>query len=315
MDPKDFDAAFADAIVEPKPTTAVSTIAVEAALKAPAVPENTPATPAAQAAQAAETPAVAATQAQGEPTEIEMPVEGETPAIQAAVEHPPEPVKGDDEMLRRFAALMAAAQPQQAQQQTQAQSQQPMPPPVYSNEDVAALRQFYTEWPDVAKAAEIMARGMVTNAMRSMYADIAANLAPHIQTINALADQAQLGELQAKVPDYGQVVDQLSGWVDKQPDYLKPAYQRVIEQGTSAEVIDLIDRFKRETGSMVQATQQPSGGGAAQVQTQQRPATELSPAAKQAAARLAPISSKRSNATTAAPTDFDSAFSEFAKTA
>ena len=53
------------------------------------------------------------------------------------------------------------------------------------------------------------------------------------------------------------------------------------EQGTEEEVVDLIDRYKQATGT-VQATAAPAPAPVP------APATELSPAAKQAAARLAP---------------------------
>ena len=314
--PQNFEDAFAEAAID----TSTSTAAMDAALKQPprlADPEAH-----AQAAQAENSLPLAAPAAGLSPEAVQGELElrtaeeiAEAEAAQAAQQHPPEPKASDEDMLKRFAALMAQAQPAPVQQQ---QPQLPQvgqqPAPVYDQNELAQLNQFYTDWPDVAPAVATLAKGMVANAMRSIYQDIAREMAPFVQTVNALADRTQLQDLETQVPDYAQIADQLTSWVDKQPTWLRPAYQRVIDSGTSAEVIDLINLYKGTVGSAT-TQQQPQGGTGVQAQTQARSATELSPAARQAAARLAPISSKRANATTAAPQDFDGAFAEAARTA
>jgi hypothetical protein len=312
-----FDAAFAEASKSEDalpPSDQVSNVALKTA---PAVQGKVPGpnpTPPSEAPAAPEEPKRPPGEApeQAEESELEVPAEGEpekTPEPAAK----PEPTN-DQDMLARFAAMMAAAQPQTQQPRTQPENRGP--PPVYDQAELQQLQTFYQEWPDVAKAAEVMARGMVVNAMRSMYADMAGTLAPYLQMVNAMADQNQLQELTTKVPDYDVVADQLISWVDVQPAYLQPAYRHVIEQGTSTEVVDLIERFKRDTGAVGQSQQQAQqgAGGRTQPTVPARNPTELSSAAKQAAAKLAPISSKRANASTAAPVDFDAAFAEFAKT-
>lgn len=326
MDMQNFDAAFADAAKDD--AAAALTPKVEAAATTPAATTTTEA----PAATTTETPApeleltegateagaaVAAGEAAKAATIDAAAATAAAEAAKAATTtqtEPPKPtVTIDDDFIKRFAEAMKP----QAQPQSVTDTTNRAPPPLYSAEEAGQLQQFYTEWPDVAKAAELIARGMVQNATRRMYAEMAASLAPYLRTIDSLADMTQYNALTSQVPDYENIIGQVTEWTKKQPAYLQAAYGRVINEGTSDEVIDLIDRWKRDTGSASQVTQQPAGAGGGGTQTQPLAAkvTELSTAAKQAAARLAPISAKRANATTAAPADFDGAFAEFAKTA
>lgn len=300
MNPEDFDKAFADALGANIPAAETTVLA--------AVPDPVPAAVVTPEAVAATIPTPAETGTNAPDTELEIPAEGA-----AEPKTDPAPSNSQDEFLARFAEIMARANPTPQQVQQPVAPSPPQRQSFYAPEELQQLQTFFTDWPDVAKAAEIMARGMVKQAMDTVYRDVATNLAPYLQTIDALADRTQYTEIQSKVPDYDQITGKLLEWVDKQPAYLQPAYQHVIQQGTSTEVLDLIDRFKRETGTVIQPQQQPSGGGSGQATTSAKSATELSPAARQAAARLAPISTKRANANTAVPADFDSAFAQFAQ--
>jgi hypothetical protein len=148
-----------------------------------------------------------------------------------------------------------------------------------------------------------------------MYADIASSMAPYLRTIDILADRSQLSELQGAVTDYDNVAGQLTSWAASQPAYLRSAYESVIKSGTAAEVVDLINRYKQD----MQVIQPAHGGQPAPAVPAAAPAAPapaapapVNPALAAAAARLAPVSTKRTNVV-APPTDFDSAFAEFAK--
>jgi hypothetical protein len=117
-------------------------------------------------------------------------------------------------------------------------------------------------------------------------------------------------QLQHTVSDYDTVRDQVIAWAQTQPAYLQPAYQHVIQRGTVDEVADLINRWRAETGTAVAA---PVAAASVPATPAKRTDTELPTATKQAAAALAPVSSKRSTiAQEADPNDFESAFSHFA---
>jgi hypothetical protein len=287
-----FDTAFSEAIaaeVDAGPTEPASA----------AVPKKPPeaAVPASEAAsKPAESPAPTATQPP-ESTPAEPPAPAPTP------QPPPQ----------------AEAQPQPPlQPQPQPQPQQYQEPPLFNAEEVTQLQQFYTDWPDVARATETMVKGIMTQTVRRMYADMAASLSPYLQTVDTLADRSQLSELHEHVSDYDTVASQLTTWAAKQPAYLRSAYEHVIKSGTAAEVVDLINRYKQDMQSTAPAHSgvpgsQPAPAVSATAAPVPSPApAPVNPALAAAAARLAPVSTKRTNVV-APPTDFDSAFAEFAR--
>jgi hypothetical protein len=148
-----------------------------------------------------------------------------------------------------------------------------------------------------------------------MYADIASSMAPYLRTIDTLADRSQLSELQGAVTDYDTVAGQLTSWAASQPAYLRSAYESVIKSGTAAEVVDLINRYKQDMQSTTSAQggqPAPAAPAVAAPALAPAPAPPVNPALAAAAARLAPVSTKRTNVV-APPTDFDSAFAEFAR--
>jgi len=202
--------------------------------------------------------------------------------------------------------------------QPQPQSQQPpayQEPPLFNAEETAQLQTFYTDWPDVARATETMLRGIMAQTARRMYADIASSMAPYLRTIDTLADRSQLSELQGAVTDYDDVAGRLTTWATSQPAYLRSAYEHVIKSGTAAEVVDLINRYKQDMQSTTPAhggQPAPAASAAAAPASTPVPIPSVNPALAAAAARLAPVSTKRTNVV-APPTDFDSAFAEFAR--
>jgi hypothetical protein len=285
-----FDMAFTEAVaaeVDPGATEPAS-----AANKKPAPAAPTPEA----AAKPAESAAPAAPQPpESPPVEPPAPAEPAAPAPQAQPQPQPQP-------------------PPQPEPQPQPQPRAYQEPALFNAEEVTQLQQFYTDWPDVARATETMIKGIMTQATRRMYADMASSLAPYLQTVDTLADRSQLSELHEQVSDYDTVVTQLTTWTANQPAYLRSAYEHVIKSGTAAEVVDLINRYKQD----MQSTTPAQGGQpapAAPVAAAPAPASApapVNPALAAAAARLAPVSTKRTNVV-APPTDFDSAFAEFAR--
>jgi hypothetical protein len=292
-EPDLFDMAFAEAaaaeVEHPTPPASA------------AVPPKKPAAPAKSEPAAPPAP----TEPQPQPAEPLQPVEPPAPAPAA----PPEPVKSQQPQPQP--PLPPQPLPAPPQPPPQPQLQVPQEPPLFNADELTQLQTFYSDWPDVARATETMIRGILSQTARRMYQDMATSLAPYLQTIDTLADRAQLSELQGHVPDYETVSTQLTTWAAKQPAYLRSAYEHVIKSGTAGEVIDLINRYKQDT--------MPAPGGqpvpaapAAQASSPSPAPAPVNPALGLAAARLAPVSTKRTNVV-APPADFDTAFDEFAR--
>lgn len=255
----------------------------------------------------------AAAEAPAEAPAVETPAEPSEPVAETPVEPAPTaepPQMSDEELLARFAqiAQQQVAQPV-AQQVAQPVAQEPaqQPQDFLSTEDRQFLTDYEKDWPDVARAEQLRRQVEYRQLLGYVFNEVASHLKPVMETVRTLSERTHYTDLTNTVSDYDTVRDNVVSWVDKQPAYLQPAYKHVIQNGTVDEVADLIDRYRRDSGATLQQSQQQ----AAPVARKSEP--ELPTATKQAAAALAPVSSKRSAVIqTDDPNDFESAFQSFA---
>lgn len=108
---------------------------------------------------------------------------------------------------------------------------------------------------------EAIAKGIATiidQRMAKIMEHLDTRLAPlaERQANDAVAEHKN-AILQAH-PDAGSIVQsrELRAWIDSQPTFLRSAYDQVLDAGSTKDVIELIDGFKKATG--VQST--PAGG-------------------------------------------------------
>lgn len=259
------------------------------------------------AAQAKQAPAPGAAQ---QPTlepgsEIVPPVEGE-PQAQPGVEiKRPAAQAGQqaqisaDDLANAFERVAQKVAPPRPTQQPAPQQRAPL----VTQEEAAFLDNFGKEYPEFMRVASIISRVSSVNAAEHVMREVSQVLVPLKAEVDSLTDTTQLGDLRSQVPDYDRVYEPVLKWVNEQPGYLRAAYQHVIASGEASEVVDLIGRWRRATGAQ-----------APEPATPVKKDVELSPAAMQAVARLAPVPSKRTVAVAQAdPQDFEGAFSRFAE--
>jgi hypothetical protein len=267
-------------------------------------------------------PAAVAAAATGEPAPAPETVAGAEGADTVAAAEPaegadtiaaepdpePEPAPADkdaedDALLQRLSDLVRKKAPEPAPAAPAAPAAEEVP--IYTAEEQALLETYKKEWPDVAKAEALARRAEHRQVVEFVFKEVATYLKPYIEQLEAVATRTHLADLQSKVgDDYDDVRDKVIDWVGKQPKYLQTAYGHVINEGTADEVADLVSRWRAETGTPA-AKPTPS-------QPRQKE-TALPPAAKQAAAALAPVGSKRSAPSAGLdPADFGGAFEMFA---
>lgn len=129
-------------------------------------------------------------------------------------------------------------------------------------------------------------------------------LQPVVRSVQQNEATKHYDAIVAAHPDYPQMYDGIVSWIDKQPEYMKNAYLHVAKNGSSADVIDLVSRFKQETGTPKVT---PAAAKAASVQAP----VDLPADAKQAASSLAAVTSQRSVVPKIVEKDdFDSAWAE-----
>ncbi len=245
---------------------------------------------------------VVAQEAPVDDAQAETPVADDAQVEEPAPEPPPVAPDAKEDMLEKLARLVAEREQHQVPPEQQMQPQAaPQAEQYYTNDEVEFLTNYEKEWPDVSKAEAIRRRAEYKQLVGYVFSEVAKELSPLLNTVRTLSERTHLGDLQSRIENYAQDRDAVIDWVSKQPAYLQPAYRHVIQQGTVDEVADLITRFRQETGAQ----------RAAPAAT--KPKTDLPAATKQAAAALAPVSSKRSAVIRGTdPNDFESAFEEFA---
>lgn len=182
----------------------------------------------------------------------------------------------------------------------------------YTPEQTAELAQYEKDWPDVARMEGLRRQGEYKQLLDFVFAEVRKYVDPVMQTVDSLAGRTHLTDVKGAIPDYSDNLrQQVIDWSKTQPAYLQPAYEHVINSGTVDEVKDLVNRYRQATG---QAAPAPGGAPAATSGQGKGGTNELSGAAKEAAAALAPVESKRSEVVGSGdPSSFDDGWAQFAK--
>jgi hypothetical protein len=260
------------------------------------------------AAIAPETPEV---KAETLPETPETPTE--TPEIKA--EQPPETAPTPD-YAAEISALKAQLEAMKSAPQAApapAPSSPAEPAPIYSADESALLAKYHEDWPDIAKGEMLQRRAEYRDLVKYVFDQVQATYGPVAEYFQTRSGKDQYSDIKTLVSDYDQVRDATIAWAKSQPAYLASAYDKVISEGSAEDVADLIARFKKETNYAAPAASTPAAP--VPVKGAVPASTTLPEKARQAAAALRVVSSKRSEASSGAadPNDFESAFAEFAK--
>ena len=187
-------------------------------------------------------------------------------------------------------------------------------PEIYSADEKAELAELQKEWPDLHRLFTLMSRQVQVDTLNYAFSEVGKVLQPLQESVSTYSTNDHLSAIYDAHEDYDQVYQPTMEWIEKQPSFLKAAYQNVVKQGTAEEVSLMIQRFKDETGWKAPAA---SGNGpapttpkaAASTPSQQQ--TGLSEAAKKAAKAMGAVGTKRGGQAAAQdPNDFDGAWDE-----
>jgi small-conductance mechanosensitive channel len=119
-------------------------------------------------------------------------------------------------------------------------------------EDEKALEaEVGKDFPDVAKLMATQQRIMDAKneiRMAEFQDNLIKQLGPTIQTVNAVATDSWERQVFDKHPDTMTLLPDVEAWVETQPSFLRAGYNAVLDKGTPAETIELMDTFKAATG-------------------------------------------------------------------
>lgn len=266
--------------------------------------EQPPGEPTEAAEPPAEAPAVDKAPVEGEPPKpaeaLEAPVPGDAPEAPAADAKP-----ADDDVIKRLAQLVKDTPAPQPQAQPQPQYQQPQQqaPEPFTADERTFLENYYKDYSEVAKAEALIRRNEYNDLLRYTFDQFYQQMTPIAQAVKVLSERTQLADLREAIPEYGDDLrNRVIAWAKTQPDYLQPAYAYAIDHGNAEQIRHLTELYRRDNPDAKASS--PS----------RKQTTELPAAAKQAAAALAPVGSKRTAVILGEdPNDFDRAFEIAAK--
>ena len=178
----------------------------------------------------------------------------------------------------------------------------------YTPEQQKAVDDYIRDFPDVYTAEQLIRAKEYQAIVAHIFAELSPVLQALQQTTGQLSVQTHIEKLQAAVPDYNEVAPKVMEWIDKQPAYLKAAYSAVAQTGGVGDVVDLIGRYRAESGTTAPAAAPATLAAAAA-------AAPAAAAVARVARALAPVSGKRTGVQTDAiqMDDFDGAFGAFSK--
>lgn len=162
-----------------------------------------------------------------------------------------------------------AAQAQLAQLQAQAEQRaQSGAAPTQQEQAVAAATaaldagevspEIFGDFSEEAIAKGV--RALVSQQMAALKSEVLGAVQPLQAQAQQTEQQKHFQAIYGAHPDAQSVSEsaELSGFIAKQPSFVRDQYQKVLAQGTATEVIELLDAFKASTGKA-----QPQGQGAA----------------------------------------------------
>jgi hypothetical protein len=235
---------------------------------------------------------------------VETPVATDPPAADppVAVESPAPAPTADDILNRLDKIVSKTAAPEPAPAPAPAPAAEETPP-LYSDEEQQFLQGYEKDWSDVTRGEALRRRAENAALVQFIFGEIGKVLTPLRETTETLANRTHYTDIEQKIGSYDDSLrDQMESWITTQPGYLQNAYREVIDRGTSDQVVDLVARFRKETGTAPQPAATVTGGN------------ELSDTTKKAVASLAPVETKRSVVEHKDdPNDFEGAFSRFAE--
>lgn len=185
------------------------------------------------------------------------------------------------------------------------------PAPLYTDDEVAAIKTFKEDWPDVYRGATLILRqekvdlvNHIFSEFHRVYGDLLSQVAPVADTV---AHTATLAAIRETHSDYNDAMyDGVVEWVDTLTGFEQRVAKQVIEEGDPEDVVDLITKYKEAKG-----LNKP------RAVVVEKPATQagaLPDPVKKAAAALEVVGSKRSGTLPGVPdaNDFDGAWKEAA---
>jgi hypothetical protein len=128
-----------------------------------------------------------------------------------------------------------------------------------TDEEKQAIQDYELEFDTISKAEAIKRKALVAQLKKEMQGNFdlfKGALMEIAETLRSTTDQSHFGSIRDAHPDFENLRDsgEIVKWIESQPRYLQPGLVAVYKEGQASDVIDLIGRFKKETGLVKNTT-------------------------------------------------------------
>lgn len=175
--------------------------------------------------------------------------------------------------------------------------------------EIAAQEKFRTDWPEHAAAMDKQQQQieLLQKTLTDLQTTLKAQLDPIAATVAETEQEKFLKPILEDHPDALDLYNKgiLAAWIAKQPLYLKAGYEFALNQGTSADVIEVFNAYKKAEGIPLKNTDQQKDE-----KEEERKAAERKAAEAKLKKLEVPESVRTSVTSEPDPDDFDSGFEQ-----
>ena len=125
-----------------------------------------------------------------------------------------------------------------------------------NDEDDLILEEFIEEFPSLEKPMKILATKIAREMVESQMANITPTLTQVQETVESNAIDEHLGKITQAHSDWRSIHTSgaLKTWISKQPNFLQPGLNKVVEDGSAEDIIELFTTYKKSTGQLKTST-------------------------------------------------------------
>ncbi len=179
-----------------------------------------------------------------------------------------------------------------------------------TDDEQTSLDQIQVDFPEVAKAMEAKERTLLAKIdnvfdakMEAFLEQINKRIAPTEAAVVTTANNAHEAAILKGHADAFEIIPAVEKWIAEQPAFIQPSYNNVLDNGSSAEIVELFTFFKESTGT---GQDGPTAEEAAAKKAEEK-AKEKKLNSQEG------VRSRRTETTNAVdPEDFDGAFDKYA---
>ena len=125
-----------------------------------------------------------------------------------------------------------------------------------NEEDDLILEEFIEEFPSLEKPMKILATKIARELVESQMSTITPTLTQVRETVESNAIDEHLGKITQAHSDWRTIHSSgaLKTWIGTQPNFMQPGLNKVVEEGSAEDIIELFTTYKKSTGQLKTST-------------------------------------------------------------